>query len=131
VVDPARVRRPQDKPRVERMVGFVRQSFFAGEAFIDLDDAQRRAECGAASAPGCAGMARSRRGPPRCSGSRRRRCCGRRRPSLRPAGLRHRQGAPRPHIEVAKALYSVPGNPIGQHVQVRADRALVRIFARG
>ena len=43
-VDPARVRRPQDKPRVERVVPFVRSSFFAGEIFIDLADAQRRAE---------------------------------------------------------------------------------------
>ncbi|MGI8756830.1 MAG: Mu transposase domain-containing protein, partial [Acidimicrobiales bacterium] len=30
------------------------------------------------------------------------------------------------HIEVAKALYSVPGNLIGSQVDVRADRALVR-----
>jgi len=32
---------------------------------------------------------------------------------------------------VAKALYSVPGNLIGTFVEVRADRNLVRIFARG
>ena len=35
------------------------------------------------------------------------------------------------HIEVAKALYSVPGRLIGQRVEVRADRTLVRIFHRG
>jgi len=35
---------PQDKPRVERTVPFVRGSFFAGESFLDLADAQRRAE---------------------------------------------------------------------------------------
>ncbi|HET6954561.1 MAG TPA: DDE-type integrase/transposase/recombinase, partial [Acidimicrobiales bacterium] len=44
VIDPARVRSPQDKPRVERQVQFVRGSFFAGEEFIDLGDAQRRGE---------------------------------------------------------------------------------------
>ncbi len=44
VIDPARVRSPQDKPRVERTVPFVRGSFFAGETFIDLAAAQRRAE---------------------------------------------------------------------------------------
>src|SRR5688572_25723438 len=44
VIDPARVRSPQDKPRVERTVSFVRQSFFAGETFVDLADGQRRAE---------------------------------------------------------------------------------------
>nr|MDP9165141.1 IS21 family transposase [Actinomycetota bacterium] len=34
------------------------------------------------------------------------------------------------HHEVGKALYSVPGNLIGQHVQVRADSQLVRVFSR-
>jgi transposase len=44
VVDAARVRRPRDKPRVERQVPYVRGSFFKGEEFVDLADAQRRAE---------------------------------------------------------------------------------------
>ena len=35
------------------------------------------------------------------------------------------------HVEVAKALYSVPGNLIGCPVEVRADRSLVRLFHRG
>jgi hypothetical protein len=35
------------------------------------------------------------------------------------------------HIEVARSLHSVPGALIGARVQVRADRALVRIFHRG
>ena len=43
LVDPARVRTPTDKPRVEGTVPFVRNSFFAGETFQGLDDAQRRA----------------------------------------------------------------------------------------
>ena len=42
--DPARVAHPQDKPRVERMVQYVRENFFAGEEFVDLADAQARAE---------------------------------------------------------------------------------------
>jgi hypothetical protein len=44
VIDPARVRHPQDKPRVERTVSYVRGSFWAGETFRDLADAQRHAE---------------------------------------------------------------------------------------
>jgi hypothetical protein len=43
-VDPARVRSPKDKPRVENQVPFVRESWFDGEPFADLDDARRRAE---------------------------------------------------------------------------------------
>ena len=41
--DPARVASPQDKPRVERVVQYVRGNFFAGEEFVDLADAQARA----------------------------------------------------------------------------------------
>ena len=43
-IDPARVRSPRDKPRVERMVTYVRSNFYAGEQFRDLDDCRNRAE---------------------------------------------------------------------------------------
>ncbi len=35
------------------------------------------------------------------------------------------------HIEVTRALYSVPGELIGQRVDVRADARLVKVFRRG
>ena len=44
VCDPARVRSPQDKGRVENGVKFAQRSFFAGEDFNGIEDAQRRAE---------------------------------------------------------------------------------------
>ena len=90
VVDPARVRTPQDKPRVERTVPFVRGSFFAGESFIDLADAQRRAEewC---RRPGRAARPRHHpaAGRPSCSPSRRAPAAARPGRPLRPADLRH------------------------------------------
>ncbi|MGH3118660.1 MAG: IS21 family transposase, partial [Gaiellales bacterium] len=52
VIDPARVRSPKDKPRVERQVQYVRGSFFAGEDFVDLADAQRRANTWCATTAG-------------------------------------------------------------------------------
>ncbi|MGH9033105.1 MAG: IS21 family transposase [Acidimicrobiia bacterium] len=132
VIDPARVRSPQDKPRVERQVQFVRGSFFAGECFVDLADAQRRAE----------GWCRVRAGL-RVHGT----------TQQRPAEVFAVEEAPRllpaptalydvpiyatakvhrdHHIEVARSLYSVPGALIGAWVEVRADRTLVRIFHRG
>jgi len=132
VVDPARVRTPTDKPRVERVVPFVRNSMFAGETFVDLVDAQRHAE----------GWCRGRAGL-RTHGT----------TQCRPAELfaleehPHLLAAPTSaydlpvyasakvhrdhHIEVAKALYSIPGSLIGAHVDVRADRQLVRVFHRG
>jgi hypothetical protein len=32
------------------------------------------------------------------------------------------------HIEIARALYSVPGDLLGQRVSVRADSRLVKVF---
>lgn len=132
VIDPARVRSPQDKPRVERVVPYVRSNFFAGEVFIDLADAQRRVEL----------WCRERAGM-RVHGT----------TQLRPAEhFRLEEApvlAPAPsapydlpiyatakvhrdhHIEVAKALYSIPGNLIGTRVAVRVDGRLVRVFSRG
>jgi transposase len=131
-VDPARVRRPTDKPRVERAVQSVRNSMWAGETFRDLADAQRHAE------QWCRGRAGRRvHGTTQCA----------------PAELFALEEQPRllsaptarydvpiyvsakvhrdHHVEVAKALYSIPGNLIGQRVEVRADRQLVRIYLRG
>lgn len=132
VVDPARVATPTDKPRVERTVPFVRNSMFAGECFVDLAHAQRHAE------RWCSERAGMRiHGTTQC----------------RPAELFALEEAPRllcapstpydlpiyakpkvhrdHHVEVAKALYSVPGNLIGTRVDVRADSKLVRIFSGG
>jgi len=132
IVDPARVRTPTDKPKVERMVHFVRNSFFVGEDFIDLADAQRRAELWCAERAGL-----RTHGTTQC----------------RPAELFALEEQPhllaRPvsvydvpvyvtakvhrdhHIEVAKAIYSIPGNLIGCRVEVRADRQVVRVSYRG
>jgi transposase len=43
-VDPARVRSPKDKARVENQVPYVRESWFDGETFTGLDDARASAE---------------------------------------------------------------------------------------
>ncbi len=131
VIDPARVATPTDKPRVERMVQFVRSSFWAGETFRDLADAQAKAEVW------CAGRAGMRvHGTTQCRPLELFRLeeLGR----LLPAPVEH-YDVPiyascrvhrDHHIEIAKALYSVPGNLLGARVQVRADRKLVRIFHR-
>jgi hypothetical protein len=132
VIDPARVRTPTDKPRVERTVPFVRNNFFAGEDFIDRDDAQRRAVDWCLTT---AGM--------RVHGTH----------ACRPVELFNVEEQPRlglaptsrydlpvyasakvhrdHHIETRRALYSIPGNLIGATVDVRADSQLVRVFYRG
>ncbi len=131
-IDPARVRSPQDKPRVERQVQFVRGSFFAGEAFVDLADAQRRAELWCRQRAGMRVHGTTQQQPAEVFAVEEQ-------PRLLPAPTElydvpiyatakvHRDH----HVEVARALYSVPGSLIGARVEVRADRTLVRIFHRG
>lgn len=132
VIDPARVRTPTDKPRVERTVPFVRNSLFAGEEFFDLAEAQRRAE----------DWCRVRAGL-RMHGT------TFQRPAEHFAAVELGALLPAPtssydvpiyrdvkvhrdhHVEVAKALYSMPTALIGQRVQARADSKLVKLFHRG
>ncbi|MEO6495739.1 MAG: IS21 family transposase [Ilumatobacteraceae bacterium] len=131
VIDPARVRTPTDKPRVERMVQFVRSSFWSGETFTDLADAQTKATAW------CAGRAGMRvHGTTQCRPLEHFRL--EEQPHLLPAPGEH-YDVPiyatcrvhrDHHIEIAKALYSIPGNLLGARVQVRADRRLVRVFHR-
>lgn len=132
VIDPARVRSPKDKPKVERQVQYVRGSFFAGEEFIDLADAQRRANTWCATTAGLRVHGTTQLRPLEVFGVEEA-------PLLAPAPAErydlpiyatpkvHRDH----HIEVDKALYSIPGNLIGFRVQARADSRLVKVFHRG
>ena len=132
VADPARVRSPRDKGRVESGVKFVQRSFFAGEDFLDIDDAQRRVE----------DWCRVRAGM-RVHGTTR----------AQPAVVFAAKEAPllaavpaQPyripywsevtvardfHVRAQHAFYSVPYGLVGQRVTVRADEALVKVYHRG
>src|SRR6476619_5627403 len=66
-IDPARVRSPKDKPRVERMVTYVRSNFFAGEQFRDLADCRDRAQQWCRDTAGMRIHGTTRLRPPRCS----------------------------------------------------------------
>jgi hypothetical protein len=131
-IDPARVRTPTDKARCERTVAYVRGSLFAGEEFIDLADAQRKA------IQWCAEVA----------GGRIHRSTGRRPAEVFAAEEAHLLlPAPvmpydlplycRPkvardcHVEIAKSLYSVPHRLIGAYLDARADSNLVKLYCRG
>ncbi len=131
-VDPARVRAPQDKARVERNVRFLRDSFWAGESFVDLVEAQ------AAVADWCRVRAGMRTHG--TTGQQPAVVFAEHEASVlapAPAGrydlpiYRDAKVARDHHVQIAKALYSVPGGLIGQTVAVRADSKLVKIYARG
>jgi transposase len=130
--DPARVRSPKDKPRVERSVQFVRESFWRGEEFADLPDAQRRAVTWCETTAGMRVHGTTAQRPIEDF-------------TATEAGVllpAPASGYDMPifatpkvardlHVEVARGLYSVPGELIGQRVQVRADTRLVKVFSRG
>src|SRR5439155_21600747 len=44
LLDPARVRKPRDKPQIERFVQYARGRFWKGGTFLDLADSRRQAE---------------------------------------------------------------------------------------
>ena len=129
--DPARVRSPKDKPRVERAVQYVRGNFFAGEHFTGLAGAQARAQ---AWCQDVAGM--------RIHGT----------IQARPAEVfaEHEAGVLLPlslpydvpvfttvkvhrdfHVEIGRALYSAPKEYQGCYLDARADSVLVKLFHHG
>ena len=132
VVDPARVRSPQDKPRVERSVSYVRQSFFKGENFVGLADAQDRAPVWCRKQAGVRIHGTTQRRPLEVFEIEEL-------PRLLPAPAApydipiHRDAKVHKdhHIEVARSLYSVPTAFVGSRVQVRADSHLVKVFHKG
>lgn len=131
-VDPARVRHPQDKPRVERAVQFVRGSFFAGETFANLPDAQAKAVAWCRKEAGLRVHGTTQRRPAEVFATEEMH-----RLLPEPAVVYDIPIFAEPkvardyHIEVARALYSVPCAYLGQRVQVRADSSLVRVHHRG
>jgi transposase len=117
-IDAARVRHPQDKPRVERAVPYVRQSFFAGENFIDLADAQRRAEEWCRTTAGLRIHGTTQCRPAELFALEEAACLGPAPEAPYDVPLYARPKVHRDHhCEVAKALYSVPGNLIGHHLE--------------
>lgn len=129
--DPARVRRPQDKPRVERAVQYVRGNFWAGETFTDLADAQARV------ATWCAGTAGMRMhgttaARPAETFAEVEAACMLAVPPPYDMPIFTRVKVHRDfHVEIARSLYSVPGQWIGQYLDARADSELVKLFAGG
>jgi len=132
VVDTTRVRSPKDKPRVENIVPFVREDLFGGEEFRDIHEAQERADAWCRTDAGLRVHRTTQRRPIEVFEAEER-------PLLKPAPVlpfdiplyAEAKVAPDHHIQVAKALYSLPTRYIRETVKVRADQQLVRIYFRG
>jgi len=133
LIDPARARKPKDKPRVERQMPYIRDSWWKGREFTSL------AEMQASALHWCREVA----------GQRKHRGLDGRTPaevfdqveagtliSLPAAAFilaewSRAKIAPDVHVKCGKALYSVPWKLIGQHVDIRATATMVQIFHHG
>lgn len=124
------MRTPTDKPRVERMVAYVQNNFWAGEKFSSLDQAQHAARAW------CTRVGERRHGT---TGTRPLDCFTRdEAPVLKPVPapydvpiFTHAKVHRDFHASVGRALYSLPEQWIGQRVQVRADSTQVRFTSGG
>ncbi|GAA5147377.1 IS21 family transposase [Pseudonocardia eucalypti] len=131
-IDPARVRRPQDKPRVEKCVQYVRSSFFAGEQFLDLADCRARATTWCAEVAGqrIHGTTRARPAEVFTEHEAALLLAAPDGPFEIPAYTRPKVARDR-HAQVDHAPYSVPGELIGQRLVARADARTVKLYHRG
>jgi transposase len=129
-VDPARVRRPQDKPRVENQVPYVRERWFDGETLPpDIIEIREHAGTWCRDVAGERIHGTTRRKP---------------RETFEAEERSHLLAAPTSpfdvpkwsraklhpdhHVQVDHALYSAPTRYIGRSFDVRIDRTTVRLY---
>jgi transposase len=132
VIDPARVRKPRDKGRVERAVPTVRDDCFAGETLHSIAEARELAERWCRQEYGLRRHTRTQRLPLECFEAEEK-------PQLLPPPAQPYEvpgwcdpKVGRDHLaQVAKALYSLPTRFIGKRLRARADRTLVRFYEHG
>ncbi len=121
----------RDKPKVERAVQYVRGNFWAGEVFTSLEEAQQRATVWCAERAGMRIHGTLQARPAEVFDTHEAACLlpvppGYDVPVFKTVKV-HRDF----HVEVARALYSVPGAYLGHQLDVRADRELVKLYHRG
>jgi transposase len=128
-VDPARVRSPKDKPRVENMVPYVRENWFQGETFTRLADARQDATRWSRDVAGARVHGTTRKVPREVFESVEKPLMLAAPDSLFDVPLwTDAVVHPDHHIQVARALYSVPTRYLHKVVRVRADKTAVKIY---
>jgi hypothetical protein len=124
------VRHPKDKARVENQVPYVRERWFAGESFLgDIADIRRLAEEWCCHVAGARVHGTTRQVPRETYETMER---SQMQPApTSPFDVPHWSKAkvhPQHHVQVQKALYSVPTRFIGKTLVVRSDRRAVRLY---
>ncbi|MEZ4480324.1 MAG: IS21 family transposase [Dehalococcoidia bacterium] len=132
--DPARVRKPRDKPHVERGIQYLRERFFKGGSFRDLEDCREQAERWCSEVAGLRVHGTTRQLPREVF------------EAEEQAKLQPYDGViydvpqwkevtvhPDHHVSFGQALYSAPTTscPPGTKLEVRGDRGLVKLYRKG
>ena len=130
LVDPARVRKPKDKARVERPMQYVRDSFWRGREFTSLEQMQQ------AAIIWCTDVAGARACRPLGGAAPLTVFHAVEASELKP--LPHKRFVlatwsratvgPDIHVKVGRCLYSVPWRFIGQKIDARSTFTMVQIF---
>ncbi len=131
LVDPARVAHPKDKPRVERLVPYVRDSFFSGRQFADLAAMRSQAALWSHAVAGQRAARPLAGAQPetvfRALEAEHLLALPQR--PFEAATWQTAKVSPDCHLCVGGALYSVPFRYIGQRLDVRLTDAMVFIYA--
>jgi hypothetical protein len=135
LIDPARALKPKDKPRVERMMPYVRDSFWRGRSFGSVADMQSGAVTWCLQVAGT----RPHRGVGMDGAQPVVVFNAVELPALLPLPRApfelvtwvSGKVAPDCHVHAGKALYSVPWKHIGRQVDVRLGERVVEFFADG
>ncbi|GAA1238038.1 IS21 family transposase [Streptomyces rhizosphaericus] len=133
LVDPARASKPKDKPRVERPMPYVRDSFWSGRTFTSLEHMQAEALLWATNVAGQR-QCRPLDGAKPLSVFEAVEA-----PAMLPlpeepfvlARWSQATVGPDIHIKVGRTLYSVPWKLIGRRVDVRSTATMVQVFHDG
>jgi transposase len=133
LIDPARVRKPKDKARVERPMPYVRDSFWRGREFTSLEQMQR------AAVAWCTDVAGARSCRPLGGAAPLAVFRAVKQSALKPlprqrfvlASWSRATVGPDIHVKVGRTLYSVPWRFIGQKIDARSTFTMVQIFCDG
>jgi len=132
VIDAAVVRHAKGKPKVERNVQYLRENFFRGESWIDLEHVRRDAVRWCTEVAGKRVHGTTRQQPLAVFASVEKSALGPLEAErFDPPTWQQCKVHPDHHIQFDRALYSLPTRYVGRQVWIRADTKVVRAYCGG
>ena len=133
VIDAAVVRHATGKPKVERNVQYLRESFFRGEQWVDLEHVRREALRWCTEVAGKRTHGTTRQQPLAVFATVEKSALGPLEGAKRfdPPTWQPCKVHPDHHFQFDKAIYSLPTEYVGRQLWIRADTKVVRAYHHG